>query len=399
MGKIVELFRNPRTRARALIWTGMWIVVGGVAFFGIVAMTSTYWFCTEVCHGAHDDNTLAYQLSTHSKVSCLACHMPAGADPVTFMLHKASALKDVVSVVAGTYEIPLNGGSHLSLNPDHMGSDICLQCHDLSKREITPSAAMIIDHKAHSDANISCTMCHNRVAHNEDPDDGYKPINIDLQTGVLNVGHPDFSAMNGCFRCHRLPEDGITAETPFDAPGGCNACHPASFDLVPSTHKDDGWKSAHGDMAKEEWAHVAEVEAELEAEAGHEAEPKGEEAKATAEVPNIGLVSECYTCHSPSYCNDCHGGLEMPHPADFGTVHADEAKTNLPACITCHGEKACDSCHHQDPNVPGWELNTSQPWLNQHNDAALKAGYTTCLECHEDPAYCESCHVRLRVRN
>lgn len=399
MGRIIETFRNPATRARAYIWTGLWTVVGGVTFFAIIAMTSSYWFCTEVCHAAHDDNTLSYQLSAHSKVSCLACHMPAGADPVTFMLHKAVALKEVPMTIFAYYEIPLNKGSHLALNPDHMGSIQCTQCHDLSVREVTPSAAMIIDHKAHSDANISCAMCHNRVAHNENPDDGYKPINVDPQTGELNIGHPDFSTMNGCFRCHRLPEDGIVAETPFDAPGGCNACHPESFDLVPGSHKEGDWKSAHGDMAKEEWAHVAELTAELEAEEGHEAEPKGDEAKATAHVPNIGLVNECYTCHQPSYCTDCHGGVEMPHPADFGTTHDEEAKANEAACITCHGEKSCDSCHHADPNVPGWTLDESRVWLMQHNEAALKAGYTTCLTCHPDPAYCEGCHVRLRVKN
>lgn len=393
MSKIAEAFRNPATRARAYIWTGVSVVIFGVFFFLIIAFTSSYFFCANICHAVQDDSIYSYQNSTHRTVSCLACHMPAGADPVTFMLHKAVALQEIPMTLMGTYEIPLNKGSHLSQNPDHMGSIQCTQCHDLSKRNVTPSAGILIDHKAHAEENISCTICHNRIAHNE-TDRDFQFVNVDPNSGELNTGHPDMSGMTGCMRCHRVDGDGQVEESPFEATGACEACHTPEFDLVPEDHKAEGWKSAHGDAANEEAVHVAEVAAELEAEGGHEAEPKSDEAKATAHVPNIEVMNECYTCHSKTFCSDCHGGVEMPHPGNFLDNHREEAQKNEAACITCHGQDSCNNCHHGEANVPGWTFETTRPWLNQHDEAAYKSGAALCLECHTDPTFCAACHVR-----
>ena len=88
--------------------------------FGVVAVmilalgvTSSYWFCADVCHKVQDDTITAYNTSTHSEINCMACHMPANADPVTFLLHKVTALGELYLTVTGNYEIPLNHGSHL----------------------------------------------------------------------------------------------------------------------------------------------------------------------------------------------------------------------------------------------------------------------------------------------
>lgn len=394
MGKILDAFRNPVTRARALIWTGVAIVIFGVSFFAIVATTSSYWFCAEVCHAVQDDSINAYQNSTHNKVSCLSCHMPAGADPVTFMIHKAGALVELYYTVMGTYPIPLNPGSELSQNPDHMPSTQCTQCHNLDNRKVTPSVGIKIDHDAHKAENISCTICHNRIAHNEG--EGYTPVNHDPQTGELNIGHPDFMTMTGCSRCHRLEDDGIAAETPLEAPGTCETCHPTDFDLVPASHKVSDWKGMHGEAAVEAADKVTEAAKELEAEGEGHKEPKSDEAKATAEVPNIGLVNECYTCHTKTFCSDCHGGVEMPHASNFLKSHRDEAQKNSAACINCHGAEGCNSCHHSDPNVPGWTIDTKRPWLYQHDEAAYASGAAKCIECHTDPTYCARCHVSGR---
>ena len=395
MSKIADSFRNPVTRARAYIWLGLSIVIFGVSFFGIVATTSSYWFCTEVCHSAHDDNTLAYQLSTHNKVGCLSCHMPAGGDPVTFMLHKAHALKEVYTLALKLNDIPLNKGSRLSMNSDKFPSTQCTQCHNLDNRKVTPSAGIMIDHDAHKSENISCTMCHNRIAHNEG--EGYTPVNHDPQTGELNVGHPNFMTMTGCARCHRLEDDGIAAETPLEAPGTCETCHPASFDLVPASHKVSDWKGMHGEAAVEAADKVTEAKKELEGEGEEGKAPKSDEAKATAEVPNIGLVNECYTCHAKTFCTDCHGGVEMPHATNFGTTHGKAATENQAACITCHGTESCNSCHHNDPNVPGWTFDSRTPWRQQHGKAAESIqDARTCYTCHEDPTYCERCHIASR---
>ena len=394
MSKLLDAFRNPVTRTRALIWTGTLTVVFGIMFFVIVGITSSYWFCAEVCHKVQDDSIYSYQESTHSKVSCLACHMPVAADPVTFMLHKAHALKELVYTVQGTYTIPLNPGSHLALDPDHMGSEQCTQCHNLDNREVTPSAGILISHDAHSDKNISCTHCHNRVGHNE-KSPNFTFQNVDPQTGELNVGHPDFMEMTACYRCHRLNDDGIKVDTPLKASGECAVCHTPEFDLVPEDHKAEGWMGQHGKNAVEIAAAVDEA---IEYSESHpsESEPKSDEAKATAGVPLVDTINDCYTCHTTTFCNDCHGGVEMPHPGDFLSNHADAANDFFDACASCHGgPDFCTLCHHSDPNVPGWTFDTTKTWLFQHDEATYDVGAAECFECHSDPTYCSRCHVGL----
>ncbi len=94
-----------------------------------LGVTSSYWFCADVCHKVQDDTITAYNNSSHSQVNCMACHMPANADPLTFMLHKVEALGELYLTATGNYEIPLNGESHLAMDGEHMPSTQCTQCH------------------------------------------------------------------------------------------------------------------------------------------------------------------------------------------------------------------------------------------------------------------------------
>ncbi len=151
-------------------------------------MTSSYWFCADVCHKVQDDTITAYNNSTHSEINCMACHMPANADPITFVLHKVTALGELYLTVTDNYEIPLNKGSHLAMDGDHMPSTQCTQCHS-ENRVVTPSDGIIIDHVVHEENEVHCTVCHNRIAHDED---GHQFVNVDPATGELNTGHPDF---------------------------------------------------------------------------------------------------------------------------------------------------------------------------------------------------------------
>lgn len=389
-------FKNPVTRPRAIIWTGVGILAFGLFFLVAVAATSSYWFCAEICHAVQDDSIYAYQNSSHNKVSCLACHMPAGADPVTFMLHKAVALKEIPLTLFSKYEIPLNGTSHLALDGAHMPSTQCTQCHDLSTRTVTPSAGIIINHDAHSNRNISCTACHNRIAHDEG--EGYTPRNVDPNTGILNVGHADFMGMDACFRCHRLADDGVEPATPYKSAGGeCKLCHTADFDLVPASHKEANFvKDKHGKMALDETAKVADQLAK-EKEGDHKAKDPAkmnDEELALVGLPAMQSVNTCYTCHSKQFCIDCHGGVEMPHPAEFAKDHGEQGLANPASCAKCHGEtNTCSSCHHSDPNVPGYTFDQNATWLQQHDDSALKTGPAACFECHQ-PTFCSHCHVR-----
>lgn len=389
-------FKNKVTRPRWIIWAGVWTLVFGLVFMAAIAATSSYWFCAEICHHVQDDSINSYNRSSHSNVSCLACHMPAGADPVSFMLHKAVALQELPMTIFKTYEIPLNGDSHVSMDAKTMPSTQCTQCHDLSKRKVTPSAGIIIDHDVHAARKISCASCHNRVAHDESGD--FVTVNVDPHTGADSWLHQNFMEMDGCYRCHRLADDGIEAETPYkSATGECAACHPADFDLVPDSHKKPEFvKEMHGPMAMAEVEKTSEANAKA-AEAAKTAKKiknPSPEQKALMDVPNMYQVNNCYTCHTKSFCIDCHGGVEMPHPAAFLTDHMEEAVANPDSCATCHGAvDTCSRCHHNDPNIKDYKFDVDQSWLQQHDEAAAEVGPAECFDCHQ-PTFCSHCHVR-----
>jgi hypothetical protein len=291
-------FKDPVRRPRFIVWT--FTIVFGLAAFVIVMLgaTSTRWFCAEVCHAVQDDTIRAYEASAHSEISCMACHEPVSADTITFLFKKVKSGLEVIPTVSKTFTLPLNAGSALALNPDEMGATQCTQCHS-ANRVVTPSPGMIIDHKVHAAAGIWCTVCHNRVAHNEVA----APPQLTDPKGNKNTAHPNFMKMDACFRCHDLQGNqkmtGVGAKV---APGTCSTCHQQGFELVPETHNAADWSvKAHGEAAL---AANAEYAAGL-------VEAKnlvGEGVTPYLAAP----VNTCETCHvKTKFCDPCHARLKI----------------------------------------------------------------------------------------
>ena len=248
-----------------------------------------------------------------------------------FVVHKAEALGELYLTVTGQYELPLNPESELALT---MPSKQCTQCHDLEQRNVTASAGVIIDHGVHSEAEITCTACHNRIAHNED----FRLTLTDPESGQPNKRHENFTTMTACFRCHTQDKQ----RSPFKAPGSCSACHPPGFQLKPASHlQPDFFPEKHGDLGKAAaaraasstvGAHAAAASGETSAQAEEaqdsmvEVAVGGEEDESALELlPPVSSINECYTCHSEQFCIDCHGA-PMPHPAKFEENHGEYAK-------------------------------------------------------------------------
>ena len=337
-----DAFSDPARRPRAIIWTATAVLMLAALVVVALGVTSTYWFCANGCHKVQDDTITAYNASTHSEISCMACHMPVNADPITFVLHKAEALGELYLTITNKFELPLNAESELA---EEMKSTQCTQCHG-DNRPITPSVGIIIDHAVHADNDVTCTMCHNRVAHPED-------FELEL---AGNSKHEDFMLMDSCFRCHGL-------ETDAKAPGACAKCHPAGFELKPANHAEPGFYTKGGESS------------------GH-AELKKEE-------PDY-----CSMCHVESkFCVDCHG-LVMPHPDGFEKGHGEAGTSKPEVCANCHakggadtsgGTEFCNSCHHPDGD-------SSRPWISQHFDVVAQTGAQACFACHSS-TFCAACHV------
>jgi nitrate/TMAO reductase-like tetraheme cytochrome c subunit len=345
-----------------------------VLWAGGLVGTSFEWFCTGPCHKVHDDNTLAYRASSHTNVSCMACHEPLNANPLLFTLMKVHVLPDLPATIFNTYEIPVNAASHVAMEfPD----ELCTQCHNLATRPATPSEGIIIDHAKHTENDVTCTTCHNRVAHPEN----------DIELVLGDRKHEDWMFMDACFRCHSLEEGG-------DAPGECSACHTETFRLTPPSHDVPAWYQrygASGGHAKAALEESESVRAAIEHASGHEPmDPKHAEGPVLEPAAQI---HTCFTCHKTTFCGDCHQ-LPMPHPADFKENHGREGYTKPKACANCHARSAseakgtdfCNACHHPS-SIPG------EPWRTNHPKAVVKDGSRSCFECH-NPKYCATCHVR-----
>lgn len=378
----IRAFTDPKSRPRAVLWSGALLIAFVWLWVLGIDGTSTYWFCTEPCHIVHTDNTLAYNESTHTKVACVACHEPVGVNPIELTLLKIEVAPDAIKTIARTFELPMNHDNHIALE---MPAEQCLQCHDMDNRLATPSGTILIDHEVHAENAVDCTICHNRVAH---PDD---KVEFVLEG---DKKHDDWMAMDACFRCHSL-------EAKAQAPGECAKCHIEGFDPVPSSHAKSGWYKAFGDStghakaAKTESetiaASVAYFKENPPSEPSH-GEIEGEEP--TGELKPASQINTCYTCHKRAFCTDCHGGLEIPHPAEFKTDHAKQGYANPAACAKCHARSAteakgtgfCNACHHP-ASKPG------VAWVRNHRSAVYTDGPDACYTCH-DELDCSGCHVR-----
>jgi nitrate/TMAO reductase-like tetraheme cytochrome c subunit len=371
----LDAFRDPKRRPRAIIWTGVSVMLLGAFLIAAIAVTSSREFCAGVCHRIQDDTIAAYNDSPHANISCVACHIPVAADPVTFMYHKAKAgIIGGYQQITNTFVLPLNPESAVAAE---MGSTQCIQCHTRT-REATPKRGLIINHAKHADEKINCTVCHNRIAH---------PERATL-TLANNERHDDWLSMDGCFRCHSLAAGS-------KAPGRCAACHEADFKLTPPSHEATNWYNSFGNSKGHSAAAVAVEErvAAAEKAQGEKKAKEPAEGEAKEEVKPIEEVNTCMTCHKEEFCTACHG-MQMPHPEPFKKEHAKQAAAAPAACAKCHARTPaeakslgyCNACHHPD-SKPG------QPWITQHETSVKANDADKCYTCHKEEQ-CSNCHVR-----
>lgn len=394
--KLTNPFADPARRSRGIVWT--FVVL--IAFVGLFAtsqlFTSSPWFCNQVCHNVHQDNAVEWTQSSHSKIGCVTCHYPVNMSPLAFTLDRVDKLLDIWPTITGEFTWPMNLYSH---DAAQQTSEQCLQCHDPVHRAFTPSPGIKIDHKIHAERGIPCQQCHNRICHPEE--------NYVLQL-PYNKKKQDFSQMPACMRCHWLTE--TNRPSAFVAPGTCSTCHTKDFQLTPKSHLATDWASprtsfkGHATAAKQaiEYSTTQKRLWDATAEEYYNDQPRllarlavGAEPVAV-KVPPYWTIFECNNCHTPKFCNDCHG-LQIPHPAGFKKAHAKKyTVSSAIICSKCHNPTkdarfatdSCNECHHR-----AWKP-AAGSWVAQHPAVATKVDVSKeCLTCHRE-SFCSTCHVR-----
>jgi hypothetical protein len=237
---------------------------------------------------------------------------------------------------------------------------------------VIPAPNLRMNHKIHLARNIQCAQCHGRVDE------------LELAT------RDQLPRMAGCFTCHALP-----APSRGDARGDCEACHltdPAGQMLT---------SFSTGDLMPPLWLHGA----------GHT--PDWLERHKQVAGGNSSL---CGSCHTSSYCTDCHDGKIRPrdvHPDDWISMHAQAARQDNPRCVSCHQlQTYCGDCHRRvgvARDVPTSRRFTNrrfhpapQIWTNgprspQHHAWEAQRNLNACVSCHTERD-CATCHATKGLR-
>ncbi|HVJ09421.1 MAG TPA: NapC/NirT family cytochrome c [Acidisarcina sp.] len=103
------------------------LLIVGMASYRGVSYMDTPQFCGQSCHVVMRPEFTAYQVSSHSHVDCVACHVGEGAG--SYVRAKVNGTKQLIEVGLNNYPRPIHSPV-LSLRP---AREICEGCHTPAK--------------------------------------------------------------------------------------------------------------------------------------------------------------------------------------------------------------------------------------------------------------------------
>lgn len=270
-----------------------------------------------------------------------------------------------------------------SCHQDQVTSD-CGYCHK-NPENIFPRPAVertvIFSHENHlGRTDVECTACHK----------GLDEVEL---SSAKNM--PDMAT---CNTCHNNAK----------APNTCENCHTDFITLLPADHKRSDFLRTHRDETR------------------------------------LGaLQTTCQTCHTETFCQQCHQGaglkafrptdlmveprtktstkdspkrtvLQNVHELNYRFTHGIDARSKQSDCSSCHStENFCATCHQAGGNisqgtfkpkshsVPGFTTLGRGSGGGMHAEEARR-DIESCMSCHDvegrDPT-CMTCHAESgRVR-
>jgi hypothetical protein len=249
----------------------------------------------------------------------------------------------------------------------------CGMCHvDVDdKNRVTsslraPPPLLHFNHQLHAQKGASCESCHGDMS------------KVRLASTLQLPREAD------CLSCH----DG------FGATSRCGACHPAQRDgrLVTRAIDDrampqlvprgaSSWGAEHDLTFVEDHAHISKANPKL-----------------------------CESCHSETFCTDCHAGVIRPmriHSGDYLNVHAMDARARTQDCQSCHRTQTfCLGCHQrlglESTSSGGFNVGggltfhpagwSGPPGAPQDHAHAAQRNIAACSSCHTEDS-CLACHA------
>ncbi|MFC4800128.1 NapC/NirT family cytochrome c [Neobacillus sp. GCM10023253] len=350
----------------------------GLGFTGLEA-TSSSKFCAS-CHEMKPQY-YTWKASSHSEVECDSCHIQPGVK--NYAKAKGEGVVELYKKQTDTYIAPIK-------MPNLIPDEACEKCHNMDRREVTPSGDIIIPHTKHKTEGVKCVECHSGTAHGEISDrkvtykSDYEKWDEKLGAALMKDKKFTSPQMDTCMECHQARK--ATLE--------CKACHETT--MLPKTHKSADFKAGgHGKIQPSELKNCEKCHSYMSTE---EYDLFKEDPSYTKflkkDTPNTTNVTVSQYAKTNTFCKECHGKRPESHQiTSFMTKHGSLSK-DTQKCMTCHESRItsnspvtkvqCASCHpssHKDT----WR--DRHPFKVPENQKYNK----TCLKCHVEKT-CAKCH-------
>jgi nitrate/TMAO reductase-like tetraheme cytochrome c subunit len=99
------------------------LLVVGASSVAVVEFSESNTFCTDACHAVMGPEASAYEMTAHSQIACVDCHVGSGAEG--FLEAKIGGLRQLWAVTAGTVRRPIPTPIH----GDNINRQLCERCH------------------------------------------------------------------------------------------------------------------------------------------------------------------------------------------------------------------------------------------------------------------------------
>ncbi len=354
------------------------ILIGGITLLSILIIlvstefTSQPGFCSS-CHYM-ESYVDAWEMSSHSDVTCTDCHFPPGY--MNKLKGKFTALSMAVNYMTGVYK---RGKPHAEIDDASCLRSGCHQERLLEGRTIYKEN-IIFNHTSHlgelrREKKLRCTSCHSQIVQG-------KHMTVTETTCFLChfKNTPDESPINDCKWCHDAPVQTDTSNVIYnhqsilDRAIGCDKCHGSMkvgegdvpFDRCSLCHSEKGKLDQYSNIEFIHKNHVTDHKVECQnchQLIYHESIAKSKD-----------MVPDCQACHTETHQTQLGlfsgtAGVNVPHKPD----HMFEAGLNCQGChiwsedltelpefghtIVAKG-KSCEQCHFEgefDRRLEMWQ--------------------------------------------
>lgn len=331
-----------------------------ISFSGSLNFTSYPVFCS-LCHEMKPEYQ-TWAASSHSSISCNACHMDKGAN----------GLINYEKTLASRFQKHFKGDYYRPIElKKQVTPERCLSCHNIT-RKVSAHGDILIPHEKHLRRKISCLECHSGVAHGKIADRGltedkdysfWTPAMAKDEMTRINTG----LAMQECLDCHESMEVKAT----------CEDCHGAI--KKPPSHFTTRFQRTHGKEARKDIKYCNMCHSY---------------SKSFISVDAVDTTAEY--ARENNFCFNCHMKKPPGHGPDWRNLHGKSigSMANRNGCLACHDENRlskafrstesdCNKCHYEKHNPN---------WLSNHQGRIKKGSFNPeCLSCHPSTK-CGSCH-------